>query len=132
MAVIGRPSLYSDELAALILGRISDGESLRKICLDAEMPDRETVRRWLLQNEAFCGQYARAREEQADTLADEITDIADGNDAPDNKRVRIDARKWVAGKLRPKKYGERTAHEHTGPGGGAIVLQVKADDLGLL
>jgi hypothetical protein len=129
---MGRPSEFSAEVAAKLLERIAEGESLRQICAAEDMPGRSTVYQWLCANKEFADQYARAREEQADTLADEITDIADGNDAPDNKRVRIDARKWVAGKLRPKKYGERTAHEHTGPGGGAIVLHVKADDLGLL
>lgn len=35
-------------------------------------------------------------------------------------RLRVDARKWAAAKLAPKKYGDRIAHEHGGAGGGPI------------
>jgi len=124
---MGRPSIYSDHFAQIICLRISEGESLRTITQDEEMPDRATIYRWLMKNEEFCNQYARAREEQADTLADEILAIAD--ETPEmnpiiDKRTgeliemqmhsayvqwqknRIDARKWTAMKLRPKKYGE--------------------------
>ena len=50
-----------------------------------------------------------ARARQADTLADSILDIADGEGDSDDKRVRIDSRKWLAGKLRPKVYGDKVA-----------------------
>ena len=29
-------------------------------------------------------------------------------------RLRVDARKWIASKLKPKKYGDYQKHEHTG------------------
>ena len=38
-------------------------------------------------------------------------------------RLQIDTRKWVAGKLRPKKYGDLLKHELTGANGGAIAMQ---------
>lgn len=122
----GRPSVYSDGVAAIILERIADGESLRTICADDDMPARSTVFRWLARNNEFSDQYARAREEQADAIFDEILDIADDarNDWMERRgeddagwvangehiqrsRVRIDARKWMAGKLRPKKYSDK-------------------------
>lgn len=71
------------------------------------MPARSSVYLWFAAHPDFSDMYARAREEQADIFADEIVAIADGDGDPNDKRVRIDARKWVAGKLRPKKYGER-------------------------
>jgi 2-polyprenyl-6-methoxyphenol hydroxylase-like FAD-dependent oxidoreductase len=94
------------------------------------MPDRSTVYDGLLRRPEFADQYARARDEQADTLADEIIAIAD--EQPEiipviDRRTgeliehkldgaflqwqknRIDARKWTAMKLKPKKYGERVA-----------------------
>lgn len=75
------------------------------------MPDTSTVFRWLAKHEDFREQYARAREEQAETHADEIIDIADDfADDPNSRRVRIDARKWIASKLKPKKYGDKTDH----------------------
>jgi hypothetical protein len=77
-----------------------------------------TVYLWLMRHEAFSEAYARAREEQADTFADEISAIADEPPPNDEKgrtdsgwvawqRNRIDARKWVAAKLKPKRYGEK-------------------------
>jgi hypothetical protein len=121
MAKMGRPSIYNAELAASILIRISNGESLRSITKDEGMPTQSSVYLWLLQKPGFSEQYTRAREEQADTLADEILAIAD--ETPDSvtdekgisrtdsgwvtwQRNRVDARKWVASKLKPKKYGE--------------------------
>ena len=114
----GRPTLYTDEIAEAICQGIADGKSLRTVCEDENLPSRETVRRWLRDNESFRGQYARAREEQADYYADDIVEIADTESDPQKARVRIDARKWTASKLKPKKYGDRVAV--TGPGGGPI------------
>jgi hypothetical protein len=124
---VGRPSEYSQDIADEICERLIEGESLRSICLKDEMPSKATVCRWLASNEAFRDQYAHAREFQADTLFDESLDIADerNNDLtqPDlvqRARLRIDTRKWMAGKLRPKKYGEKVLNEHSGPDGAPI------------
>ena len=76
----GRPSSYTDALAVKICRRIAEGESLRKVCLDSDMPDKMTVLRWLANFEEkaeFRAQYARAREMQADALFDEALEIAD-------------------------------------------------------
>lgn len=104
---VGRPSLYSPELADKICDQLSDGISLRKICEADDMPAKITVLMWLRTNEEFLNQYTRARTEQADSLADEITDIADTETDANKARVRIDARKWVASKLKPKVYGDK-------------------------
>ena len=50
---------------------------------------------------------------QAEAFADQITAIADGEGDPNDKRVRIDARKWIAARLLPKKYGDRVLHDTT-------------------
>lgn len=90
------------------------------------MPSADFFREWLAEDEVFAAQYARAREEQADHYADEIVDIADRPDLKaEDKRVRVDARKWVASKLKPKKYGDKVTQEHTGPGGGAVRIEVE-------
>lgn len=106
---MGRPSIYSAELAASICERIALGESLRAICRDEGMPDQLTVHRWLSQDESFVSKYARAREQQADVFAEEIVEISDGEGDPQRDRLRVDTRKWVAAKLKPKKYGDRQA-----------------------
>ncbi len=75
----GRPSLYTEALAAEICRRLAEGESLRAICADKAIPGISTVMGWLFDGNhgEFSEQYARAREAQAEIRADEIVDIAD-------------------------------------------------------
>src|SRR5215217_7474217 len=124
---------YTDKMALIICDRIANGESLKSICQDEDIPARSTVFKWLAENKTFSDMYARAREEQADTIFDEIIEIADDgrNDWMERRgeedagwvtngeniqraKLRIDAGKWMAAKLRPKKYGERQEIEHSG------------------
>lgn len=145
---------YTDEIAAEICERLADGESLRTICADSEMPNRSTVFRWLADegNVSFRDQYARAREAQADAIFDDILEIADdgSNDWMEKKDgegnslgwrengealrrsvLRVDARKWMAGKLRPKKYGEKL--QHTGADGdGPVHVSFTSTDASIL
>ena len=71
------------------------------------MPARRTVLNWMSADTNFCTSIARAREEQAEHLAEEIVNIADTCTDPHKARLQIDARKWYASKLAPKKYGEK-------------------------
>ena len=106
---MGRPLEYDQDTADRICEGLASGLSLRKICLAEEMPSVSTVCKWLTRVPEFAEQYAHAREAQADTMADEIVDIADASaDDPKLGRLRVDARKWVAAKLKPKKYGDKT------------------------
>lgn len=116
---------FTQEIADSICEQIADGFSLREICAKEGMPHRATVFKWLADIKGFSDQYARAKEEQAECMADEIVAIADEANttikhhdggftevtfdsvAVARNRLRIDARKWVASKLKPKKYGER-------------------------
>lgn len=133
----GRPSIYTPELAAQICAHIADGKSLRAIAALDGMPHQDTIMAWLDGSKpAFSEQYARAREAQADKLAEEALQIADdgrsdtyldaeGNEKTDNEaiqrsRLRVDTRKWLASKMAPKKYGDKIQAEHTGANGGAI------------
>ena len=136
---VGAPTLYNTHIASIICIRLAEGESLREIVKTAGMPDRTVVYDWLFRHPEFANQYTRAREEQADTLADEIIAIADESpetvelrDKEGNildikidsgyvnyQRQRIEARKWTAMKLKPKKYGDRMAVE--GVEGGAAI-----------
>ena len=73
----GRPSLYTEALAAKICRRLAEGETLRSVCRDKAMPDKATVLRWLSdkKNADFRDQYAHARDMQADALFDEALEI---------------------------------------------------------
>ncbi len=109
---MARPSKYRDELARKICAALAEGQPLTKICRKAGMPSYATVMKWRAENPAFSDMYMRAREDQADTLADEITDIADGASGKsaaevNAARLRVDARKWVASKLKPRVYGDK-------------------------
>jgi len=149
----GRPSVFSQEIANSILERIADGESLRSICCDEGMPNKATVFRWLVdpQHVDFATKYTLAREVQADSLVDEMTDIADDgtNDWMEKKSndgdvigwqengealrrsaLRISARQWIAAKLRPKKYGDKVSL--AGHDGGALTVIIGTKDAGLL
>lgn len=131
----GRKSEFTEEMADLICERLAEGESLRAICRDDAMPSAVTVFKWLSQNADFAKRYAHAREMQAEAMADQILEIADetafdtvmGENGPkaDNEwiarsRLRVDARKWLAAKMAPKKYGEKVELENKHSGGVSI------------
>jgi hypothetical protein len=123
---MARPSDYTIDKATDICARIASGQPLVRICRDEQYPDVTTVYRWIATHPEFRTMYARARDDQADTLADEILDIAntpvegittktdsDGKtettkaDMLNHRRLQVDARKWIAAKLKPRKYGEK-------------------------
>jgi hypothetical protein len=99
------------------------------------MPHKATVFRWLSteQHKDFRNQYIRARDVQADVIFDEMLDIADTpviglkttskptgvetveGDMIDHRRLQIETRKWLLGKMAPKKYSDKQIHEHAGP-----------------
>ena len=109
---------------------------MRSISNGDDMPSRETMFRWIRENEEFRDQYARAKEESADALVEDILDIADDatndymesldkeGEAPmswklngehiQRSKLRVDTRKWAASKLKPKKYGDKIDVHNTG------------------
>lgn len=127
----GRPSKYSDEMAENICEKIANGRSLRSICAEDGMPTTSTVCKWLIENKEFSEQYARARDKQADYFAEEIIEIADSAEAESaavaKAKLQIDARKWAASKIAPKKYGDKVEQQITGSL--AIQADVKLSDL---
>ncbi len=108
----GRPSGYTDAIARSICHYIAQGKSLVSICKRKGAPGYSTVTGWLIANKEFATRYAYAREAAADVLADEIIELADTakNDGvdPNAVRVAVDARKWVASKLKPRVYGDHS------------------------
>lgn len=132
---MARPSTYTAEVAEQICTRLADGESLRCICADEGMPGKTTLMRWLEDHAEFRDQYARAREQQADRYVEDTVEIADAA-SPESvhvARLQVDARKWAAAKLAPKKYGEHAKVEVTGAGGGPVgIVQYSAEQLARL
>jgi hypothetical protein len=133
---MGAPTIFSKEIADRICEELStSSKSLRTICKQEGMPSIRTVMNWLSEGSKssitndlseFVQQYARAREAQADFLAEEIIEIADdgsndlmtiqkgdnsyeveNKEVTNRSKLRVDARKWIASKLKPKKYGDK-------------------------
>lgn len=119
---------FTDEIAAEICERIATTpRGLDFICANDEaLPSPRTVHRWLNDHETFRQSYLRARERQADLIFDECLEIADdcSNDTKivggddyerevantewiSRSKLRVDTRMRMAGKLAPKKYGEK-------------------------
>lgn len=65
----GRPSAYTDELAAEIIARLSNGEPLAVICRDEDKPCDDTVRNWASRDEVFSRAIAHARKVGFDVIA---------------------------------------------------------------
>jgi hypothetical protein len=140
-----RPALFTQAIADEICTRIAGGESLIALCRDTpHLPARNTIVTWLANDlfGDFHQQYRRARVDQADSLVEQIREIADdsrqdyrngdkGEPVLDRdhilrSKLRIDTLKWLAGKLNPKTYGDRQMlsldSENTMPMGYRIVF----------
>jgi hypothetical protein len=114
---MARPEDYTEDIANEFCARIALGNSLRYVCSQDDMPSHSSIYRWLGKHESFREQYARAKEDSADSRADQIEEIGDkvlaGEYDPAAARVAIDAFKWTSGKHKPKKYGDRQVIENT-------------------
>lgn len=126
----GRLTIFTQELADLICERLAEGQSLRTVCRADDMPAMSSVFRWLRLDEKFSEQYARAKENAADAVFEEMMDIADdgtndwmerldkdqkpigwmlNGEHVQRSKLRIDTRKWQLSKMKPKKYGDSIA-----------------------
>ncbi|WP_395019806.1 hypothetical protein [Dongia sp.] len=128
----GRPTDFTENLATEICLRISEGESVRSIVKDEDMPSSSTIFRWLLDEryKTFWEQYEKARNIQAELMFEELLEIADdgtndyttrmrGADGEEEEhqilnsehiqrsRLRVDTRKWYLSKVLPKKFGDK-------------------------
>ena len=135
---IGRPSDYTQDLADIVCERLALGESMRSISRDTKMPAMTTLFRWLREKEEFQQQYAIAKQESAEAHSEDCLDISDNidgnpvivdgvplvvngeivrvidNTSIQHARLKVDTRKWLMSKMKPKKYGDRITTEHTG------------------
>lgn len=149
---MGRPTSYTQELADKICEHLADGKSMRTVCKQIDMPAMSTVFKWLRENQAFSEQYAKAKEESSDAMAEDLLDIADTpvmgeikTIKPDgtveikqdemlgHRRLQVDTRKWLMAKMKPKKYGDKIDHTTNGkdlptPILGGLTKSVSTDD----
>ena len=123
----GAPTIKTPELLNAIFAGISLGRSARAMCVEVGISQR-VLWNWLASDEELMRQYLRAKELCVDAYAEEIIEISDDGSRDthiDEKgrevinreviaraQLRIDARKWYAARLAPKKYGDKLPVTH--------------------
>lgn len=143
---MGRPSTYNPEITDAICELLAEGKSLKSICKTDGFPAAATVFKWMREHPEFLAQYNRAKEECADAMSEEVLDIADdgtndyverlgkdgepagyqiNGEAIQRSRLRVDTRKWLMAKFKPKKYGEKIVQENVGANGGPIQTAIQ-------
>lgn len=127
---IGRPPIFTQELADKILDLMVEGKDMQEICKMPGMPSRSTVLRWQNQNPAFDAQCVRAREALAEFELQKLKELADGcTEANVNStRVKLNHFQWRVMKIAPRVYGDRVQTEITGANGGPLQVQAVTID----
>src|SRR6185312_3844044 len=110
---------YTPELAAEICALIARGVSVNRIRNEKLLPVSDfSIYEWIRTKPEFKDMYFRAKQEAADMMVEEMLDIVDDHSwlklpkesqsaAIQHMRVKLDARKWLAMKLQPLRYGEK-------------------------
>lgn len=148
------------KVMSVVCGRIaSSSKSLMKVLAEPHegnrLPDITAIMDWLRDDEQIAQQYARSKAEQADFMGEEFIElhqkawipvmvdgvplIVDGKPlmtvCPASAaavRLEADNKKWLMGKLRPKKYGDRIETVHSGSiGVGQVLEQIDGSSAGL-
>jgi hypothetical protein len=118
---MGRPSTYTQEIADEIVQRLANGEPLRAICRDDDMPTWRTVYNWIDADDKFSARIAHARERGFDAIAEDTIQMIDeepercGTQFGDKvdpghvqwQKNRVEQRLKLLAKWAPKKYGDK-------------------------
>jgi hypothetical protein len=123
----GAPTIKTPEVLEAILAGISIGKSARTMCVEVGISQR-VLWNWLASDQELMRNYLRAKELCVDAYAEEIIEISDdgsrdvqidekgreviNRDVIARAQLRIDARKWYAARLAPKKYGDKLPVTH--------------------
>ncbi len=117
MATKKRPERDKAAICQAVLQGMRDGLSAFKSCQAAGVP-HSTFMTWLKEDKELADNYAHAREDLIERMANEVLELADSEvpETGDGKRdwqaiqqrkLQVDSRKWLLSKLAPKKYGDR-------------------------
>ena len=129
MAERGRPPFqWTEEIEDRIFGLLVTGKSINSILgenREEGLPGPDTFYKRLANDKDFADKYARVSEIREKVIFEEILNIADTPqigkvetlkewgveiktaDMIEHRRLQVDARKWILGKMAPKKYGEK-------------------------
>lgn len=134
---------YNQDTADLICRRLVGGETLKDICEELGMPSCSTVQVWRHTNEGFAVQYAKARESQAETIFDQMLEIADNpligervtedhngtktvtEDMLGHRELQIKTRQWILPRL-SKKMLDKAQLDHTSSDGSMATISDEA------
>jgi len=105
-----------------ICEKVAEGDSVRKVLRENKLICRTTFYEIIDENEDLANQYIRACALREELIFDDILNISDKqdkdvyldkdkNDVVDHNviarsRLMVDSRKWMLGKMNPKKYGD--------------------------
>jgi len=131
---MARPTVYTDAIKDEICTRIAAGESLRAICADESMPAMSTVLLWVVNNrEGFSEHYHASREAAGYAHADEALalrfELREGSIDPQSAKVILDALKWGAERMAPRRHSQRQDLNHTSEDGSMTPKSVDASTL---
>ncbi len=117
---VGRPSIYSQELADLICHELALGKSMRNVCREEDMPAMSTIFKWLRENKEFTEQYAQATAERTEAQHEDLLELGDeavklaqsvdfkaSNAVVSAVKLKADNLKWSMSKMKPKRYGDK-------------------------
>jgi hypothetical protein len=104
-------------ISQAVLDGMRSGLSALKSCQAAGV-HQSTFNDWLNDDAKLAAEYARAREDLIERMAQEVLELSDSDVGflPDGKKdwaavqkhkLQVDTRKWLLSKLAPKKYGEK-------------------------
>lgn len=144
----GRPEIYTQELADRVCQRIAEGYSMRTVCKPDDMPAMSTLFKWIREKPEFSQQYTKATEERTEAMAEDMLDIADdgsndlmtiqkgkeeytveNKEVTNRSRLRVDTRKWLMSKMKPKKYGDKLDVTSDGKVLPTPIISVNRDNL---
>lgn len=106
----GRPSTFNAELAAQACEVIALSKSGARKALDEVegMPNYVTLLGWADQNIELANLLAHARSIRLKAWREDVLDISDDDSLdPNDRRIRIETRKWLLSKEMARIYGDK-------------------------
>jgi hypothetical protein len=109
----GRWSTYTPELGEEVCRRMVEGQSLKAIGADPEMPCAETILNWVKDVPGFEDRYVQARLMMAEVMFDEARDeaMAATHVTVWAQKLKVDTIFRMVARMRPRKYCERVVAE---------------------
>jgi len=125
--IMGRPTIYTEELADYIIRQVASSDmGLKALCAsDDRMPNHQTVNAWRWDYPEFSARYLTAKQHQTYIMGEVCEEIAADkayyHDATGEKRVdpgyiasqrlMAETKRWHMSKLNPTFFGDRKVVE---------------------